>query len=210
MIRILIADDHPAIIEGVSRTLTTYGIEVVGSASRAEEVLDVYRACRPDVVVLDVRFGPGQSGLDVARELIAGSASAKVVIYTQFDQDEIIHEAYRAGCKGVVTKARPTADLAQAIKSAAEDRTYFLPEIAERLALMSVRADDSPLHRLTPREIDVWRHIAKGSTLPEIAEDLSLSIKTVSLTSQSVKEKLGTDRPAELALMAVRYKLIEP
>lgn len=211
-IRVLIADDHPLIIEGLKTSLARVGIKAEGTASAAAEVAPQYRECHPDVVVLDVRFGDGPTGLDVAKDLLAAHPEARIVIYTQYDQDALIREAYRIGCAGFVTKNKDPQFLGDAIKDAYAGRTFFLKEIAERLALISLRGEGSPspLEKLDRREIEILKLMAQGKRNAEIAEGMNLSVKTISTASQTIKDKLGIDRPAELALLAVRLKLIEP
>jgi two-component system invasion response regulator UvrY len=109
-----------------------------------------------------------------------------------------------------VTKAKPPASIAEAVRQAYAGKTHFLPEIAERLALLGVRGDESPQTKLEPRELEVFRLMAQGLTNVEIAERLELSPKTISVTSQTIKDKLGMHRPAELALLAVKHNLVQP
>lgn len=211
-LRILIADDHPLIIEGLRTSLSRHDISVVGVASTAGEVVARFKECRPDVVVLDVRFGDGPTGLDVAKELLERHPRARVVIYTQYDQDAIVRESYAIGCVGFVTKNKDPQLLSDAIKDAQAGRTFFLKEIAERMALLSVRGGEnqSPIEKLDARELEIFKLMALGKRNTEIADAMNLSLKTISTASQTIKEKLGVDRAAELALLAVRVKLIEP
>lgn len=210
-IRVLIADDHPLIVEGLRLLLPALGgIEVIATATTTADLLTEVRRTKPDVCVLDVRFGEQLTGLDVLKTLAAEDGAVRVVFYSQFDQDEIIREAYRLGAKGFVTKAKPPASIAEAVRQAYAGKTHFLPEIAERLALLGVRGDESPQTKLEPRELEVFRLMAQGLTNVEIAERLELSPKTISMTSQTIKDKLGMHRPAELALLAVKHNLVRP
>lgn len=208
---VMIADDHPLIVEGLTSALSRFGLNVSGTAHEAAKVVDTFTAVRPDVLVLDLRFGEGEvGGLEVLRELLEHQPDARVVIYTQFDQDAVVREAYKAGAKAFITKNTQPALLAEAIREAHGGRTYFLPDIASRLALLSVRGDESPLARLQPRETEVFRLMAQGMTNAEIAERMDLSVKTISTTSQTIKDKLGIERPADITLLAVRCGLIRP
>ncbi len=208
-IRILIADDHPLIIDGLTLSLRKRGIEVVCHASTTEDAVRMYSKSKPDVVVMDVGFGQGSTGLDAAREIIGVNPDARIVFYTQYDQDEIVREAYRLGGHGFVPKVQPTDLLADVIGQVHLGRIHFLPDIAERLALMGVRGDDSPRAKLDAREFDVFRRLAKGQTIEEIAGDLSLSRKTISLDVQAVKDKLGVQRSADITRLAIRHHIIE-
>jgi two-component system invasion response regulator UvrY len=209
-VRVLLADDHPVIIEGLRAALVRHDVEVVGQVECAQQVVSVYLEAKPDVLVLDVRFGPGPTGLDVARSLRERAPAARIVFYSQFDQDEVIREAYRLGAAAFITKNTLPAELAAAIHAAANGKTYFLPAIAERLALLGLRGEESPRARLEARELDIFVQLATGATNNEIAERMGLSTKTISTIAQAVKEKLGVQRPAEITRLAMRYGLIEP
>ncbi len=209
-IRVLVADDHPLISGGMAVALRPHGVEVVGHAETAEAVLPKYRETKPDVLVLDLRFGPRPAGLEVAKQLLAREPQARIIFYSQFDQDEVIREAYRLGALAYITKDTLPAVLAQALESAHAGRTYFLPGIAERMALLGVRGDDSPRSKLDDREIEVFTHLAQGLTNNEIAEILKLSSKTISTISQAIKTKLGVQRPAEITRLALKHGMIEP
>lgn len=210
-ISVMIADDHPLIVEGLTSVLTRHGLKVIGSSNVASTVADTVATLQPDVLVLDMRFGDGDiGGLDVLQVLQARQSPVRVVVYTQFDQDEVVREAYKRGAKAFVTKNTDAAELADTITRAHAGETVFLPSIANRLALMSVRGDESPLAKLQPREIDVFKLMAQGLTNVEIAERMSLSPKTISMTSQAIKDQLGIHRPADITLLAVKCGLIEP
>lgn len=209
-ISVLIADDHPVIIEGLTTALSRHGIEVAGQATTTGEVVARYEQLAPDVVVLDVRFREEATGLDVAAELLDRHPDAKIVFYSQFDQDDVIRDAYRAGGRGFVTKTKAPAVLADAIRQVQEGKTQFLPEIAERLALLGVRGDDSPRAKLDAREFQVFCMMAAGATNAEIAGAIGLSLKTISTTSQNIKDKLKVQRQADLTRLAVKHKLIDP
>ena len=209
-IRVLIADDHPLIIEGITAALRRLGLNVVGHAQTAAQVIPKYLETRPDVLILDVRFGPGPTGLDVAKELLSECPEALIVFYSQFDQDEIVREAYRLGGAAFITKNSPPEALVRAIDEVSQGKTFFLPQIAERMALLGVRGDESPRAKLEPREVEVFALMAAGSTNVEIAERMSLSPKTISTISQAIKEKLGLYRAADLTRLAMKHGLIEP
>lgn len=209
-VRVMIADDHPLIIEGLSAALKRLGLMVVGQAETTAAVIPKFVEAKPDVLVLDVRFGPGPTGLDVARELLVKAPSARIVFYSQFDQDEIVREAYRLGGAAFVTKNSAPQALARAIEEAHAGKTYFLPEIAERMALLGVRGDTSPRSRLDDREIEVFMQLADGFTNNEIAARMKLSAKTIGMIGQAVREKLGVQRATDLTRLAVRHGMIDP
>ena len=211
MIKVMIADDHPLIVEGLSSVLARHGLQVVGSASEAESVVPTFSSLQPDVLVLDLRFGEGGvGGLDVLGALMAQFPNARVAIYTQFDQSTVVREAYKRGAKAFIPKSTDPSDVAQALIKVHQGETVFLPDIANRLALLSVHGDQSPLARLQPREVEVFKLMAQGLTNNEIAERMNLSPKTISTTSQGIKDQLGVHRAADITLLAVKCGLIEP
>jgi two-component system invasion response regulator UvrY len=209
-IKVLLADDHPIVMKGFSMSLASYGIQVVGEAKTFEEVVSMYAALGPDVLVLDIRFGQKLTGLDAAKEILKQYPDAKIVFLTQFDQDSLIKETYKIGARAFVTKDCDPADLVMAVTRAHEGSLYFRPDIAERLASLSVRGDQSPQSMLDERELEIFILMAKGLTNLEMAEKLALSPKTISNVSHAVKEKLGMHRAAEIARLAIRHELIEP
>ncbi|MGZ8289508.1 MAG: response regulator transcription factor [Telluria sp.] len=209
-IRVLLADDHPIVMTGFAMSLSSLGMDVVGQAKTPEEAQAMYAELRPDVLVLDIRFGTELTGLDAARAILSAHPAARIVFLSQFDQDSLIKETYRIGARAFVTKDCDPADLANAVRHAHADKLYFLPQIAERLANLSVRGDVSPQSQLDARGLEIFKLMAEGLTNAEIAEKLNLSAKTISNISQAVKEKLGVHRQAYITKLAVKHGLIEP
>jgi DNA-binding NarL/FixJ family response regulator len=209
-IRVMLADDHPIVMTGFAMSLQGQGLEVVAQARTPEEALERFQQLRPDVIVLDIRFGEQLTGLDVAKRILAQAPAAAIVFLSQFDQDSLIKETYRLGGRAFMTKDCDPADLAAAVRRAHEGELYFLPHIAERLANLSVRGDASPQSQLDERALEIFTLMAEGLTNAEIAEKLDVSTKTISNISQAVKEKLGVHRPAYITRLAVKHGLIEP
>nr|WP_175048174.1 response regulator transcription factor [Duganella vulcania] len=206
----MLADDHPIVMTGFAMSLEGQGLHVVAQARTPEEALEQYQRHKPDVAVLDLRFGDQLTGLDVAKQILAQAPDAAIVFLSQFDQDSLIKETYRLGGRAFMTKDCDPADLAAAVRRAHDGELYFLPHIAERLANLSVRGDASPQSQLDERALEIFTLMAEGLTNAEIAEKLDVSTKTISNISQAVKEKLGVHRPAYITRLAVKHGLIEP
>jgi DNA-binding NarL/FixJ family response regulator len=206
----MLADDHPIVMTGFAMSLSGHGMDVVGQAKTPDEAVTMYDELRPDVLVLDIRFGTELTGLDAAQQVLKAHPRAKIVFLSQFDQDSLIKETYRLGAHAFVTKDCDPADLATAVRQANEGKLYFPPEIAERLASLAVRGDVSPQSQLDERGLEIFKLMAEGLTNAEIAERLNLSTKTISNISQAVKEKLGVHRQAYITKLAVKHGLIEP
>jgi len=209
-VRVMLADDHPIVMTGFAMSLAGVGMDVVGQAKTPDEAAAMYAELKPDVLVMDIRFGTELTGLDAARAILEQDPLANIVFLSQFDQDSLIKETYRLGARAFVTKDCDPADLANAVRQAHQGKLYFLPHIAERLANLSVRGDASPQSQLDERGLEIFKLMAEGLTNAEIAEKLNLSTKTISNISQAVKEKLGVHRQAYITKLAVKHGLIEP
>jgi DNA-binding NarL/FixJ family response regulator len=207
--RVLLADDHPIVMDGFAISLEGLGIEVVGRARTPGEAISVFHQMEPDVAILDIRFGERLTGLDVARQILKDKPTARILFLTQFDQDSLIKEAYRLGARAFITKDCDPAELAGAVQRAKQGELYFMPAIAERLASLSVLGEQSPQALLDERSLEIFRMMAEGLTNAEIAEKLDVSSKTISNASQAIKDKLGVQRAADITRLAVRHGLIQ-
>lgn len=206
----MLVDDHPLLRAGFMLALRDYQeISVVAEAADPETALQLYNQLHPKVVVMDVRFGDKHNGLAATQDIIQLDAQANVVVMTQHDQDQIIKEAYRLGAKAFINKNQNPDVLATVIREVASGELFFLPEIAQRLATMAAKQERSPAELLNKREYEVFRGIAGGNTSSEIAQNLQVSLKTVSNASHSLKQKLGLHRTADLTRHAIRYGVIQ-
>jgi two-component system, NarL family, invasion response regulator UvrY len=206
----MLADDHPIVMTGFAMSLSEQGIDVIGQAKSPDEAVAMYKQEKPDVAVLDIRFGTELTGMDAAHQILKSQPNAKIIFLSQFDQDSLIKETYRLGAHAFITKDCDPAELANAVRLAHEGKLYFMPQIAERLASLAVRGDVSPQSQLDQRSLEIFKLMAEGLTNAEIAEKLDLSTKTISNISQAVKEKLGVHRQAYITKLAVKHGLIEP
>lgn len=211
-IRLLIVDDHPTLAAGVATMLAEHGIETVDSLKRVQDLVEGFERTKPDVVILDIRFRSEEpTGIEEARALLARHPDAKIVFYTQFDQDSIIDESYKAGAAAFVVKDTPIDALVKVLRDVVAGLgPIFLPEIAARLARLRVRGDETPQGRLDKREYEVFRMLAYSFTQQEIAERLSLSVKTIGLIAQEVKRKLDAQTSSDLTALAVKHQTPRP
>lgn len=209
-LRVLLADDHPIVMSGFSLSLQSKGIKVIREVTTPNEAVESYEELKPDVLMMDLRFGEKLTGLDAAKTILERHPKANILFLSQFDQDALIKQTYSIGGRGFLTKDINASDLAQAVADASRGETYFLDRIAKRLANLSVKGDQSPGAVLNPREFEIFLLTAKGRTNQEMADVLGLSEKTISNVTHSLKEKLGTSRIADLTLLAVRHGYIEP
>lgn len=209
-LRVLLADDHPIVMSGFALSLQSKGIEVIGQVRTPNEAIESYERLKPDVLMMDLRFGEKLTGLDAAKTVLERDPKANILFLSQFDQDALVKQTYSIGGRGFLTKDISAGDLAQAVADASRGETYFLDRIAKRLANLSVKGDQSPGAVLDAREFEIFLLTAKGRTNQEMADLLGLSQKTISNVTHSLKDKLGTNRNADLTLLAVKHGYVEP
>ena len=208
---VIIADDHPMVMAGFALFLESAGIVVLGKTQNAADLPRLYAETKPDVVILDMRFGSNdgaQTGIDVGKALLAFDKNAKIIFLSQFDHEVIVKETYKMGAKAYLTKNCELEELLAAIERAVKGQNYFMPRIAEKLASMVVGAEIIPTEILDNRELEIFIMMAKGMTNAEIAEQMELSIRKISMISADVKQKLNLYRQADLTKKAIKFGLI--
>lgn len=210
-IRLLIADDHPAILSGLSRLLSEEGINVVAEVSDQASICKQYIISRPDVCLLDYRFGAGPTGMDAAKEILKVDQRARICIFSQFDAPTVTADCYNAGALAFLPKSVDVGILVEAIETARRGEVYMTPEISKTLAMMNLRKghQDNPLG-LNERETKLLVLLARGLTQSEIAEEIQLSQRTITTDIAALRSKLQVERQTEFTLLAVKHKLISP
>lgn len=211
-VRILIVDDHGVVRAGLRALLNgAAGIEVVGEASNGEEALQLAGSLNPHIMLLDVSM-PGLDGIEVTRRLKQSLPDIQVLLLTMHEDAGLLREAVRAGVSGYVVKRAAEAELILAIEAIRRGELYVHPALTRAL-LQDTKPDPPPAmgaEVLSPREIDVLRLIAEGFTNRQIAEILSLSVRTVESHRASVMDKLGLHTRADLARYASERGLLRP
>ena len=203
-LRLVVADDHPIWREAVERDLAAAGLAVVGVAGDGEKAVRVCAATRPDVLVCDLQM-PGLSGVEVAR---AVSAITKVLVLSASGEQQDVLEAVKAGASGYLVKSATAAELVDAVRRTSAGDAVFTPGLAG-LVLGEYRrtADDDSAPKLTTRETEVLRLVAKGLTAKQVAERLVLSHRTVENHVQNTLSKLQLHNRAQLVRYAVEKGL---
>ncbi len=203
-IRIVLADDHPIVLQGLQRLFEHHvDIQVVASCADGAAALAAVRAEHPDVLVLDLRM-PGQSGLDVLRAIAAERLTCKSVILTAAVRDREVTEVVKLGAMGLVLKESPPETLVDCVRSVYRGEPYFEKETAGAFDAILDRetASTAAGEQLTPREIEIVRMVARGLRNRVIAEQLSISEGTVKVHLHNIYEKLKVDGRLELVLCA--------
>lgn len=210
-IRILIADDHPIVREGLIAVLETQpDFEVVGQASEGAQAVERAVTLRPDVILLDLEL-PELDGVAALRAIRAANVAAKAIIFTAFDTDERILAAVQAGAQGYLLKGAPREDLFHAIRVVHGGGSLLQPVVAARLLRQVSRGGgvmDLP-ESLTERELEVLRLLAKGRQNKEIAGELAISERTVKFHVSAILAKLGAGNRTEAVSKAAQLGLVE-
>lgn len=210
MIRILLADDHKMFREGVRSLLEARSdMTVVAEAGTGEEALAHAGEHSPDVVLLDVSM-PGRGGLETVAELKRRNPRVRILMLTVHPEDRFAVRCLKGGADGYLTKDNATDELVTAIRKVYTGGKYVSPSLAENL-VMSLDRDfgAAPHETLSDREFQVMRMIAAAQTVSEIAEELCLSVKTISTYRSRILEKLGLRNNAEIMQFAIEQNLVE-
>ncbi len=210
MLRILIADDHPIVRQGLAQLITkTADMVVADEASDGSEVLDKARASHFDVVLLDISM-PGLHGLDIIRQLKKESPKLPILILSMHSEEQYAVRAFRAGASGYLTKQSAPDELLAAIRKVSIGGKYVSSSLAEKLATdLEIGAGNLPHEALSNREYEVLLMIAAGKTVAEIGEALSLSVQTISTYRSRILQKMQMKNNVELASYAVRNHLLD-
>jgi len=210
MIRVLIADDHTIVREGLRHLLATAGdIVVVGEAVNGHEVVERVRMTDLDILLLDLSM-PGKSGMELIRQVKTEKPKLKVLVLSMHEEHQYAVRAIRAGASGYLTKDSASVQLVSALRKLAAGGAFISAEVAEQLARDAHGAGDAPPHTtLSDREYQVLRMLVSGQSLTEIAEKLNLSIKTISTHKARLMQKMNAGNQAELIRYAIAHKLTD-
>ena len=208
-IRILIADDHPIVREGYKKILSdTTDMIAADEAENGQEVLDCIRKKQYDLILLDISM-PGRSGLETLKDLKNEKPKLPVLILSIYPEEQYAVRAFRAGASGYLTKASAPNELIAAIRKITQGGRYISPSMAERLTYYFDVDAAKPLHEmLSDREYQVMLMIASGKTVSEIADELCLSVKTISTYRTHIIDKMKLKNNAEITLYAIQNKLV--
>ena len=224
-IRVLLADDHDILRQGLKMLLSLQqDMQVVGEARTGRQAVAMVQQLQPDVVVLDISM-PDMDGLEACQQIRSQQSATQVLILTMHESEEYFLQALRKGAAGYLVKKAAPTDLQMAIHAVAHGGAFLYPGLAKALIRAYVAPSSAPVDRqdtsnssasslaqelrsLTPREVEVLKLVAEGRTNQEIADLLVLSIKTIQAHRANVMEKLGLRDITQLVRFAIRHKLI--
>lgn len=202
-IKVLLVDDHALVRRGFRRMLEDDpALVVAGEASDGLEAVKCAHELRPDVIVMDCAL-PGISGIEATRRILEKHPSTAIVMLSMHAEDTLVRQALAAGARGYVLKSAMDLDLAGAVRRVAAGQTVLDPKVSRPSAL---RGEAGP--GLTPRELEILRHIVDGKSNKEIAAELKLSANTIAVHRANIMDSLGIHKTAELVVYAIRNGLV--
>jgi DNA-binding NarL/FixJ family response regulator len=213
MLKVVVADDHHLVREGICALLEKYGnVKIVGEASDGDEAIELVKEFSPDLVVMDISM-PRLDGIQATERIVALNLNTRVIILSMHSKPNIVQKALRKGAKGYLLKNAIAEELMLAIQVASEDKIYISPSISSALLedlwnLQEKAGEETIADLLTPRENQVLQLIAEGHTNNEIAEKLVVSVKTIEKHRANLMGKLGIHDVAGLMREAIRHDLI--
>lgn len=207
-VRIMLVDDHAIVRAGFRRLLEQHpNLQVVAEAADADRAYALFIEHEPDVIVMDVSMR-GVSGLDSIRRIITRRPAARILVFTMHEDSSLAERAIQLGARGYVTKSSPPETLATAVSEVAAGKLALSPDIAKSIAIRKLSGQDDSLSLLSPREFEIFRLLASGNPVPEIAKLMNLSVKTIANYHTLIKQKLHLSSDVELVLLAQRQEVI--
>lgn len=207
-IRILLADDHAVVRSGLASMLRDHEeIQVVHEVDSGEQAYQQYIELEPDVVIMDMTM-PGIGGLEATRRICNRYGDARVIMFSMHENVTLAMQAMSAGARGYVAKSGNSHEIVVAIRQVMAGKNYLSTEMAQKIALQSVSGNEDPTQRLTAREFEVFRLLAEGLSLSNVARQLNLEPKTVANYQTILKNKLGFSTSTEMVRLAIKYGVI--
>lgn len=208
-ITVLLAEDHDIVRAGLRRLIDeSPDLRVTVEVESGEQAVHEYFTHQPDVAMLDLNM-PGMGGLEAMRRILARDAKARILVLSAHEDAVYPTRALQSGAKGYVTKRCPSAVLLEAIRTVARGEEFLEPHIAKLLARGDMTGQEAPLMKLTAREFEVFRLLAAGQSVNEIAKTLFLSAKTVGTYQTRILAKLNANNLSDLTRLAIRMGYIE-
>ena len=205
----MLVDDHAVVRTGFRLLLQAFAdIEVIAEADSGEAACQMYESVAPDVVVMDIAMA-GIGGIEAIKRLMAKDAKARILALSAHEDTSHPKRALQAGALGYLSKRSAPEVLIDAIRAIAKGQRYLDAQIAQRMAVQDIHGEKGPMDKLSPREFEVFLQLARGQSVAQISETLTLSTSTIGTHLYNIKQKLGLVNQAEMTLLAVRHGLID-
>jgi len=207
-LRIVLAEDHTIVLEGLRALLEKEGFEIVGEAQDGRSAVELARRLSPDIAIMDIGM-PGLNGIDAARAILRASPDTRTILLTVHEEHEYIVEALRVGVSGYLLKTKAASDLVRAIKEVSQGALYISPGMSRDLLKSFVDNKEFKADPLSPREREVLQLIAEGKSTKAVGTILGISFKTASSHRTRIMVKLGIHETASLVRYAIRQGFIQ-
>jgi len=209
-IRVMLVDDHAVVRMGFRLLLEgSNDVKVVAEAQSGEEACRLFPEIRPAVTVMDISMS-GIGGIEAIDRILAREPGARILVLSAHEDAMHARRVLKAGASGYLTKRSAAEELIQAVRQVHQGKTYLEPAIAQQIAVQQVNGQKSPVDALSEKEFKVFLSLARGKSVADIAETMSLSPRTVGTHLYNIKQKLGAANSAEIAIIAIRAGLVEP
>jgi DNA-binding NarL/FixJ family response regulator len=206
--KILIADDHAVVRQGLRTLLEQAGYEVIAEAGSGEQACLLLQELHPDIVLLDLDM-PGVGGLEALKRMLARNPSLRILIFSMHDDHVYATRAVQAGAKGYIVKTDAPEKLLEAVQKIIGGGCYVGHEIAQSLVMHKFYETENPVSTLSPREFEVFRRISEGQSLSKMATQLQIGYKTAANIQTQVRQKMGAETTGQLVHLAIRFGIIQ-
>jgi len=208
MAKVMIADDHAMLRQGLRTMLEQANHQVTPDALSGEEACLLVEKNHPDLLILDLDM-PGIGGLETLKRILHRKPQMRVLIFSMHDDCIYATRAIQAGARGYVTKTEPPEVVLEAVQKILKGGRYINNELAQSLSMYHLESQENPIQKLSPREFEVFRRIAQGEALAAIAKGMHIGYKTVANIQTSVRQKLGVETTGQVVHIAVRFGIIK-
>lgn len=205
---ILLADDHAVVRQGLHTLLEMAGYRVVAEAASGERAVALWQEHHPDLTLLDLDM-PGIGGLEALQRILTRDSNARVLIFSMHDDHIYASRSMQAGARGYIVKTEAPENMLEAVHKVMRGGCYITHHLAQQLAMSRVSGMDDPINLLSPREFEVFRRIAEGRSLTDIATQLNIGYKTAANIQTHVRQKLDVQTTGQLVHLAIRYGILQ-
>lgn len=208
MLKVMIADDHAMLRQGLRTLLEQSSYQVTQDAVNGEEACLLIGKTNPDLLILDLDM-PGMGGLEAMKRLLNRKPQLRILVFSMHDDAIYVARAMQAGARGFVTKTEPPEVVLEAVNKILKGGRFINHQLAQVISMLHVEQQDNPIQTLSRREFEVFRRLAQGEALTTISEGMHVGYKTVANIQTNVRQKLGVETTGQLVHVAVRYGIVK-
>ncbi len=208
MPKIMIADNHAMLRQGLRTLLEQANYQVTPDATNGEEACSLVEKNKPDMLILDLDM-PGIGGLETLKRLLTRKPQMRILVFSMHDDCIYATRAIQAGARGYVTKTEPPETVLEAVEKVLNGGRYLNNDIAQSISMSHFEKQENPIQKLSPREFEIFRRVANGEKLPAVAKAMHIGYKTAANIQTTVRQKLDVETTGQLVHIAVRHGIIK-